>query len=398
MNSMEIQLKNWIEKNIISIAFAGILIIGIVIRFCFRDYVSGDAATCLLPWYEEIKKNGSLRGLGKQVGNYNLLYQFFIAIFTYLPINALYAYKIFSVIFDIGLAVLGAIWIKDLCKGNSLKCFLAFSGILLSPIVVLNSALWAQCDSIYGFFCILTIYLLEKKHFSAAMIFWGVAFSFKLQAVFILPFILLVYLSDRKFSAKSFLWSAGTVIFLSLPGLLQGRSVFDMLKIYQEQISISPEQIFWNYPGFCNLFSKANTPSACIFYVKSMCMLLAFAILGILCMLILYKKIQLKNSNFLYTAFILTYAGVLFIPSMHERYGYIYEVLSIVLALYDKKNIPLCISLQIYSIITYSSFLFGYSYNSRLLTVFNLLTFIIYAWHYCNSIKNGMRRNTKIYQ
>ena len=101
MKNVEQEVKSWIEKKIIYIAFIAIFLLGIAVRIMLRKFVSRDAQIFLLPWYEEIKSNGGISGLGKQVGNYNLLYQFFIAISTYLPINPLYLYKIFSIIFDI---------------------------------------------------------------------------------------------------------------------------------------------------------------------------------------------------------------------------------------------------------------------------------------------------------
>lgn len=384
MSMIETRFKNWVEKNVVYIAFLAVAVIGIAIRFGFRDYLSGDAYTYLLPWYEEIKKNGSLHGLDIQVGNYNLLYQFFIAVFTYIPIDDLYAYKIFSIIFDVALAILGTLWIKELSGGDMWKCLLAFTGIFLSPVVMMNSALWAQCDSIYSFFCILTFYLLYKKRFYMAMVFWGIAFLFKLQAVFILPFILLLYLKSRQFSIKHFSGSVGIIVLAAVIGVLQGRSITDILTIYKDQISLDPQRIFWNYPGFSNFFVKSDGPSEYNLYVKDMCMLLAICILGIICAWILWKKIELEKYSFLYLAFLLTYAGILFMPSMHERYGYIYEVLAVLILIYDRKTALLCIALQICTMITYSSYLFAYAYNARWLTSLNVLIFVGYTWYYYN--------------
>lgn len=152
MKNVEQEVKSWIEKKIIYIAFIAIFLLGIAVRIMLRKFVSRDAQIFLLPWYEEIKSNGGISSLGKQVGNYNLLYQFFIAIFTYLPVDPLYLYKIFSIIFDIALAIMGGIWTKNIWKKNALECFLIFGCIFMSPVVILNSSFWAQCDSIYCFF------------------------------------------------------------------------------------------------------------------------------------------------------------------------------------------------------------------------------------------------------
>ena len=59
MNNIENRLKRQIEKNIIAISFLAIIVIGMVARFCLRDYVSGDAYSFLLPWY---RPNWNLAG------------------------------------------------------------------------------------------------------------------------------------------------------------------------------------------------------------------------------------------------------------------------------------------------------------------------------------------------
>lgn len=382
MNNKEEKIKSWIEQNVIYIAFGAIFFCGIIIRGVLRNYVSPDAQIFLLPWYEEIKNNGGLKGLGTQVGNYNLLYQFFIAIFTYLPINSLYSYKIFSCIFDIAVALLGAVWVRNICKADILKTFFAFSLIFLSPIVILNSSLWAQCDSIYSFFCMLTLYLLFQKKYWRAMFFYGAAFSFKLQAIFILPFILLFYIKDKDFSIKYFTGSIITVIGLSLPGLMSGRNVLDILKVYTGQVTTNPDVIFYNYPGFCNLFVNGDSLADDRIYIKNICLIMAICVVGIICVFVIQKKIKFDEYSFLYIAFLLTFATVLFLPAMHERYGYIYEVLSILILIYDTKTIFLSTILHTCTIITYCNYLFNIGYNVKMVSIINMLVFLIYVWYY----------------
>ena len=69
MKNVEQEVKSWIEKKIIYIAFIVIFLLGIAVRIMLRKFVSRDAQIFLLPWYEEIKSNGGISGLGKQVGN-----------------------------------------------------------------------------------------------------------------------------------------------------------------------------------------------------------------------------------------------------------------------------------------------------------------------------------------
>ena len=54
MKNVEQEVKSWIEKKIIYIAFIAIFLLGIAVRIMLRKFVSRDAQIFLLPWYEEI--------------------------------------------------------------------------------------------------------------------------------------------------------------------------------------------------------------------------------------------------------------------------------------------------------------------------------------------------------
>ena len=44
---------------------------------------------------------------------------------------------------------------------------------------------------------------------------------------------------------------------------------------------------------------------------------------------------------------------------MHERYGYIPEILAVVYGLLNYKKMPICAALQVITMITYTRYLFG---------------------------------------
>lgn len=67
MKNVEQEVKSWIEKKIIYIAFIAIFLLGIAVRIMLRKFVSRDAQIFLLPWYEEIKSNGGISSLGNKL-------------------------------------------------------------------------------------------------------------------------------------------------------------------------------------------------------------------------------------------------------------------------------------------------------------------------------------------
>ena len=92
MNNFEKKLLEKVEKYLPHIVFVVVTLVGFYMRFYMRTIVSGDAHTCLMPWYNEIAENG----LYHPVGDYSLLYQFVIWIMTRFPtIPNLFAFKIF---------------------------------------------------------------------------------------------------------------------------------------------------------------------------------------------------------------------------------------------------------------------------------------------------------------
>ena len=86
------------------------------------------------------------------------------------------------------------------------------------------------------------------------------------------------------------------------------------------------------------------------------------------------------GKNLLIMAFLLSYTCVLFLPAMHERYGFLYEMCAILLAVMIPKTIPLCIGLLLVRFNAYSVFLFGGSANFLLLSFGNMALYIAYIW------------------
>ena len=59
------------------------------------------------------------------------------------------------------------------------------------------------------------------------------------------------------------------------------------------------------------------------------------------------KMSNINKEQILQLAFIFVYIAVLTMPHMHERYGYLYEIFAIMLALLYKRTIIPCIILQL---------------------------------------------------
>lgn len=393
MFSYEKKFLEWVQKHIFVIFLIFVTIISGVLRYSVKDFVSRDFKIYLLPWYEKIQKNGGLAALDTNVGNYNMLFQFLVALLTYFPINPLTGYKLLSCLFDYGLAGAMAALVHYVSeKDKKWNAGLAYTLSILSPIVFLNSSLWAQCDVIYTFFVVLSLLFFMQEKYVKCFIFLGIAFAFKLQTAFVLPAFLFVYFVKKKFSILHFGIIPVVMCVTSIPNVIMGRKWTDVFTIYMKQTGEYPA-VYMNYPTFwTTLISYDEVANFDMF--KTYAVLFTLVILAV-SMLILFKEMKdVSVKHILYYAFLFSYTCILFLPSMHERYGFVYEMLAIGIVFLNKKTIPLLLSLTCLSLYTYGAYLYSSDINIGILSVVNIVTYLVY-WYLLWKDMKATVANTK---
>lgn len=364
------------------LALGLVFLVGLAIRYYNRDCLSGDSVACLQPWFEEISAMDFKTSRLTQVGNYNMLYQTMIWILTRVAADSLYAYKILSGIFDVILAIGGFAFLYQLemkenhgSKKAAIKIgAIAASLIWLTPTVWLNSANWAQCDSIYTSFLIWALVLLLTEKEKSAAFLVGISLAFKLQAIFILPFLFL-YLCSKTNFFKRFVKCLAFVILgffgPMIPNFLAGRPILDAFSIYFTQVGEFPHMTM-NYPGFCAFFpDEYNTYK---YIGLAFAAVFVFAFYGFFFL----KKKKVTNQNMLFLAFFLQYLLVYFLPSMHERYGYCYEILLILFVCQKRKYFGRAILVQLITVKTYLYYLYVINVNLKVGAALHLL--MLFSW------------------
>ena len=290
MSTVERRVLDFFEKNIIWFLYGFITIAALVLRYQFVDWKMSDYNDYLEPWFLELKRAGGLRGLGQIIGNYNVLYLFLLALLTYIPLEPVILIKGLSVCMDLLGAILGAI----LCKGKNksignITSAMIYGIILMLPNVFINSSVWAQCDFSYTAFLMLSIWFMFKDKFRLAVIVFGIAFAFKLQAVFFLPVLLVYYIVKKRFSILEFLWWPGMWLMTSVPALLMGRSFDSVVRIYKDQVTLY-NWMTLNYPNFYCIFQKAGNEPEAYENFSIMAILLTMFILAVGCTYAVKKK------------------------------------------------------------------------------------------------------------
>ena len=375
MGMGEKRFLNHLEELKELIYFLVITLFAIIARISAKDYISVDANIFLLPWYDEIKAGGGIIALKNQIGDYGVPYQFLIALMTYIPVKPLYTYKTLSCFFDFGLALVGAKFAALLANNKSKGLFLkAYGALLFLPTIIMNSAIWAQCDAMYTFFVILALYHLYKGRSVTAFLCWGIALALKLQAIFVVPFIIYCWVKERKFS----IWGGGisllTNYIMYIPGFIMGRSFLTPFSIYAKQAGIYRD-MYLNFPSFWVLFGNdyAN--------LKMIAILLTIGILGTGLFILMDSNIKIEEpQQFIKLLIWSLWACVLFLPSMHERYAYLLDTVLLISIFVDRRQCKYAVAAILCSILTYSRYLWGNPTDLKKLGIAYTIAFLHYSY------------------
>ena len=383
MLKLEKNIWEFIEKYKFIIFLVIITILSLVLRGTLYNYSYGDYDVFLKPWFNELKENGGLKALGLGIGNYNAPYMTILALLTYLPVDSLISIKTVSVIFDYICAVVGLLISLHLFKDNKKMALLVYSCILFLPTVFLNSACWGQADSIYTAFILISILCLFKEKYTSAFIFLGIAFSFKLQAIFVLPLYILMYLSERKFSILKFLWVIVAFIVMCLPSIIFGNSLANCINVYIGQTTTYSQYITLNFPNFYGIFwgnpgeHLINVTNELLPKIGIICTLFIFIILAYL---VIDKKVKFDARAIIEFALWSVLISTFFLPSMHERYLFVGDVLALLYLIYNKDKYYLAIGIELISLYGYLYILFsGFALNMNIVSIFYLVLFVLYS-------------------
>ena len=328
-----------------------LLVLALGARAYLFDYETLDYINFLSRWVEFFRQYGGFRAMRYPLGNYNIPYLYFLALFSILPMDDLYLIKLLSTLSDVLLA-----WsVLLLCSrftGSRPRLLAVFFTTLFLPTVYLNSAVWGQCDSLYVAPLLLGIYCALSNRPWASVILAAVAFGFKLQAVFILP-IYAVFLMTGKLKWKHLVVFPATYLVLVLPAVFLGRPLWETVTLYFSQTGSIGSGLNYNSPSVFALFTKVKDPSL----AATVAIVLAFFyMLNLLAVAWVNRK---KMNDRAYLALCLLFAiGIPFLlPHMHERYFYGADILSLVLAFSIPVYFPMALLVQFASLLGYHAYL-----------------------------------------
>ncbi len=305
------------------------------IRLSMLGYQSGDYRNFLTPWIEEMKSLSVKEALVTKIGDYNMPYLYFLLFVSRRTASPIIWIKWLSCLFDF---VAAYFIMKTVSLKTESKAAQYFSFVLTAalPTVMLNSGYWGQCDSVVTALAVMSLYFALKSRGVGSVICFTLAFSVKLQAIFILPALIICF-----FAKKIKLWQVAlfpaTFLVTLLPAMIAGRSLVDCVRIYFDQTGQYP-YLTLNAPSVWQLFGNFNFD-----YFSSVAVMLGgIGAVALLYIGFMYKD-RLTESHIIELFFISALLIPFLLPRMHERYFYTADILSVLVFFYDRKRwyIPL---------------------------------------------------------
>lgn len=365
-----------------------ILLLSLSIRLIILPVETSDYVQFLHPWMNQFEQHGGIAALKYSFANYNIPYLFLMALLSYLPLKDLIAIKLLSVAFDYLMAFFIMKLLYEETK-NTKRAILGFSITLFAPTILINSAGWAQCDILYSYFLLLSLYYLTKRKEYSCILCFAISFSFKLQAIFLAP-VLFLFALKKQLRIRCFwiipLWYGISV----LPALLVGRSLTDILSIYFTQTTTYAD-LTMNYP---NLFALIGIQYSD--FLAHMGILLTAILLFILLSLFYYKQIPMDLQTVLPISMLFLSSVLFTLPHMHERYGFLLDVMAILYACLNWGNLRKTMVAMGFHIVSLLSYLcFFYRLDSWVLqaTTILLVVCILNLWNEVN-LSLGENLNT----
>lgn len=366
-----LQKKAFREWTIFDCIVIGVLVVlSIMMRVIFWDLEFPDYTVCLKPWTMQLKEYGGFKGLAYEIGNYTPAYMHFLMIFSYFDIEPVYLIKALSTVFDVVLAIGFTLLLSK--QLNKYQKVLAFFVVLWLPTVITNSAVWGQCDAIYVSFILLAFacalrdinlpICIKKKQIcyltteDFVMLFLGMAFSFKLQTIFILPVLVTIYL-QKEWKLRSLLWIPIVYCITLVPSWIAGRGAVNMLTIYLRQTGDYSElnlvfpniYSFWQFEQlgerfslFCILFCGMGLVFMVYWFYQHKCVIDGEWIC-------LYLAVSVMFITYL-------------LPHMHDRYAYLAEIVLLVYAMKNLQKLWIPIVANLIAIESYMRTLLWFSF------------------------------------
>jgi Gpi18-like mannosyltransferase len=327
----------------------------ILLRWLVLPFQSHDMQDFLLQWYDYIVTHGRFAALSDNFYNYTPPYIYMMTAVSYLDgvISRVTLIKSISILFDLISAFL-VYRIVFTVRPDRRLAVLAALMFLNLPTLLLNGAVWGQCDIIYTTFLLAFAYYMIRNCPFQAILMYAVALSLKVQAIFLAPFLIYLLLSGGM-PLMAVILPPMMYVLLMLPAALAGRSWFSLVTVYAGQA------------GFMHSLS-AHAPNAYMFFqdvlsekARSLVGYAGLLVAGLASLVVLAAHFRLRPPLpplFIILSVIL-WLGLepSLLPRMHDRYFFPADMFAFLFACLVPRAWWIAVLFQIGSALAYAQYL-----------------------------------------
>ena len=355
-------------------------------RVSLLPHVTDDFSDYLNIWMQYMLELPGAESLSAEIANYNMLYLYLLFGIAKLVPYAyfMFSLKVFSVLFDFILAYY-VMKLVSMLREDRMTQIVSFFAALLVPSVIVNSAMWGQCDSVFSAFALGGLYFGLNKKSRLCWAFFALALSFKLQTVFLMP-MLIVFLFRKDIRLRDIWVFAAVFVGLLIPAMLAGRSPVSCISVYWNQANsyselsmLAPNVFAWLPQG-----TKSNIPvtAAGIFIAGTV-------VLGFL-LYLYWRKDRLNTRDLIKASLIFTVLIPFFLPLMHDRYFYLADTVAVVYLFLEPKRWYIPALICIASFLCHAAYLFdAVVIPTYVLAFFILAALCLLTPDFIREIENG---------
>jgi Gpi18-like mannosyltransferase len=334
---------------------AGLIVLALVLRWVALPFQSHDMQDFLLQWYDYIVTHGRFAALSDNFYNYTPPYIYMMTAVSYLDgiVSRVTLIKSISILFD-GISAFLIYRIVLLIRPDRRLALLSACLFLNLPTLILNGAVWGQCDIIYTTFLLGFAYCLMRGLPFQAMLVYAIALSLKVQAIFLAPFFIYLLLTG------AIPWRAvilPPIIYglLMLPAALAGRSWISLIGVYAGQAGFM-HSLSAHAPNFYMFFQDGLSEQARSYFGYG-----GLLLAGLVSLAVLASHFRLKPP--LPPLFIILAVTLWLslepslLPRMHDRYFFPADIFTFLFACLVPRGWWIAVLFQAGSALAYAQYL-----------------------------------------
>ena len=178
------------------------------------------------------------------------------------------------------------------------------------------------------------------------------SFGFKLQAVFVMP-VLAVLWMQKRYKLRHFALFPLFYVLLVLPAVLLGRPFAETLTLYFNQTGSIGSGLNYNSPSIFGIFWHVENEAL----AAKLAVAAAFAFMAVVLAVCYVNRKRLSDRAMLAAAVLLAVGIPFLLPHMHDRYFFAADILTLVLAFSVWQLSPAAALCQFASLLGYHAYL-----------------------------------------